>query len=144
MVNLHIRSGSPWEAQVAYCRARRVGDLVFVAGTTGVDDEGRVVGEGDVFRQAEHALGRIARALAACGASLGDVVRTRTYLVDAARFDDFARAHRAAFAGIDPVATCVEVRALVRPDLLVEIEVDAVVGPDPAEEAERVRGSLGG
>jgi enamine deaminase RidA (YjgF/YER057c/UK114 family) len=124
-----VYSGSPWEEQVAYCRARRVGDHVFVAGTTAVGDDGRVVGPDDVFRQTEQALSRIASALEACGASLAHVVRTRTFLVDVSRFAEFARAHRAAFAGIDPVATCVEVRALVRPDLLVEIEVDAVVPP---------------
>lgn len=127
-----VYSGSPWETQVAYCRARRVGDHVYVAGTTAVDDDGAVVGAGDVFRQTEHALRRIAGALERCGASLAHVVRTRTFLVDVSRFAEFARAHRAAFAGIDPVATCVEVKALVRPDLLVEIEVDAVVPPAPA------------
>jgi enamine deaminase RidA (YjgF/YER057c/UK114 family) len=127
-----VYSGSPWEQQVAYCRARRVGDLVFVSGTTAVAEDGEVVGPGDVFRQTQHALARIARALEACGASLAHVVRTRTFLVDIGRFSEFARAHREAFAGVDPVATCVEVRALVRPDLLVEVEVDAVVPPREA------------
>jgi enamine deaminase RidA (YjgF/YER057c/UK114 family) len=122
-----VYSGSPWEAQVAYSRARRVGSQVFVAGTTATGPGGEVVGEGDLFRQAEYALEKIARALEACGATLKDVVRTRTFVTDIRRFDEFARAHRAAFAGVDPVATCVEVKALVRPDLLVEIEVDAVV-----------------
>lgn len=136
MDDRRVYSGSPWEEQVAYCRARRVGDLVFVAGTTASGDDGAVVGPGDLFRQTEHALARIARALADCGASLQDVVRTRTFLTDIARFDEFARAHRAVFSGIDPVATCVEVRVLVAPGLLVEIEADAVVrrAPSPGEE----------
>jgi enamine deaminase RidA (YjgF/YER057c/UK114 family) len=127
VIDRRVHSGSPWEAQVAYCRARRVGNLVFVAGTTATGPDGAVVGPGDLFRQAEYALEKIARALAECGASLAHVVRTRTFVTDVSRFDEFARAHRAAFAGVDPVATCVEVKALVRPDLLVEIEVDAVV-----------------
>ena len=142
MDDLRVYSGSAWEKQVAYSRARRVGRLVFVAGTTATAADGSVVGPGDVFRQAEHALARIAAALAACGAALADVVRTRTFLTDVSRFDEFARAHRAAFQGIDPVATCVEVRALVRPDLLVEIEADAVV-PDrgPADLLDGARGA---
>jgi enamine deaminase RidA (YjgF/YER057c/UK114 family) len=122
-----VYSGSPWEKQVAYSRARRVGGIVAVAGTTATAPDGAVVGPGDLFRQAEYALEKIARALEACGATMEDVVRTRTFVTDISRFDEFARAHRAAFAGIDPVATCVEVKALVRPDLLVEIEADAVV-----------------
>jgi enamine deaminase RidA (YjgF/YER057c/UK114 family) len=138
MPDQRVYSGSPWEKEVAYCRARRVGDLVLVAGTTAAGEDGAPVGGADVFRQAEHALWKIARALEACGASLADVVRTRTFLTDMGRFDDFARAHRAAFAGIDPAATCVEVRALVRPDLLVEIEVDALLRPRPDTEEERI------
>jgi len=86
-----------------------------------------VVGPGDLFRQCEFVFEKIARALAECGASMADVVRTRTFVTDVSRFEEFARAHRAAFQGIDPVATCLEVKALVRADLLVEIEVDAVV-----------------
>ena len=131
MEDRRVYSGSPWEKQVAYCRARRVGDLVFVAGTTATGEDGAVFAPGDLFRQTEHALARIARALAECGASLRDVVRTRTFLTDLARFDEFARAHRSVFEGIDPVATCVAVHALVDPGLLVEIEVDAVVRRPP-------------
>jgi enamine deaminase RidA (YjgF/YER057c/UK114 family) len=122
-----VYSGSPWEEKVAYCRARRVGELVFVAGTTATGADGAVVGPDDLFRQCEFVLEKIARALAECGASMADVVRTRTFVTDVSRFEEFARAHRAAFQGIDPVATCLEVKALVRADLLVEIEVDAVV-----------------
>jgi enamine deaminase RidA (YjgF/YER057c/UK114 family) len=133
MRDKRVYSGTKWEEQVAYCRARRVGEHVYVAGTTATGPDGGVVGRGSVFRQAEYALEKIARALEECGASLADVVRTRTFLTDASRFDEFARAHRAAFTGIDPAATCVEVKALVAPELLVEIEVDAVIVP-PAPE----------
>jgi enamine deaminase RidA (YjgF/YER057c/UK114 family) len=145
MHDRRVYSGSPWEKEVAYCRARRVGDLVLVAGTTAAGPDGAPVGGDDLFLQAEHALRKIARALEECGASLEDVVRTRTFLTDMRRFEQFARAHRAAFAGVDPAATCVEVRALVRPDLLVEIEVDAVAGRRPsAEDLARVEEHLRG
>jgi enamine deaminase RidA (YjgF/YER057c/UK114 family) len=143
MEDRHVYSGSPWEKQVAYSRARRVGDVVYVAGTTATAPDGTVVGAGDVFRQTQHALSKIAAALAECGASLSCVVRTRTFLVDVSRFEDFARAHRAAFEGIDPVATCVGVGALVRPDLLVEIEVDAVVRPTLEERIAQAQAQTG-
>jgi enamine deaminase RidA (YjgF/YER057c/UK114 family) len=123
----NVYSGAPWEAKVAYCRAKRVGSLVFVSGTVAVDGAGCAVGAGDVYEQARYAIGKIERALQELGASLGDVVRTRTFLTDISRFDEFARAHGEAFRGIDPAATCVEVARLVSPELLVEIEVDAVV-----------------
>jgi enamine deaminase RidA (YjgF/YER057c/UK114 family) len=124
----NVYSGSPWEAKVAYCRAKRVGDSVFVSGTVAVDGEGRAVAPGDVYAQTSYALKKIERALQELGASLRDVVRTRTFLVDIERFEDFARAHREAFEGVDPVATCVQVTRLVSPEFVVEVEVDAVVG----------------
>jgi enamine deaminase RidA (YjgF/YER057c/UK114 family) len=139
-----VYSGTRWEKEVAYCRARRAGALVFVAGTTATGEDGGVVGRGSVHAQSEHALRKIERALVECGASLANVVRTRTFLTDISRFDEFARAHRAAFEGIDPVATCVEVRALAHPDLLVEIEVDAVIPPPPSPTQEEVLASMGG
>ena len=115
---------------MAYCRATRAGNLVFVSGTVAVDDGGRVVGPGDVYTQSLYALRKIERALTEAGASLRDVVRTRTFLVDLTRFDDFARAHGEVFSGIDPAATCVGVSGLVSAEYLVEIEVDAVVGSE--------------
>jgi enamine deaminase RidA (YjgF/YER057c/UK114 family) len=121
-----VYSGAPWEPRVAYCRAKRVGPWIVVSGTAAVDDAGKSVAPGDVYRQASFILRKIERALGELGASLRDVVRTRTFLVDMNRFDDFARAHREAFAGIDPAATCVEVTRLVSPELVVEIEVDAI------------------
>ncbi len=122
-----VYTGTRWEKEVAYCRAVRAGSFVLVAGTVAADGEGRLVGEGDVYAQAGFIFAKIERALGQLGAELRDVVRTRTYLVDMAQFDDFARAHGETFAGIDPVATCVGVSGLVGEGFLVEIEVDAVV-----------------
>jgi enamine deaminase RidA (YjgF/YER057c/UK114 family) len=127
MARRNVYSGTPWEPKVAYCRAKRVGALVFVSGTVSVDEHGAVVGPGDLHAQTRFALSKIERALRELGADLTDVVRTRTFVTDISRFEDFARAHREVFAGIDPVATCVEVQRLVSPELLVEVEVDAVV-----------------
>ncbi|HWA75985.1 MAG TPA: RidA family protein [Polyangiaceae bacterium] len=129
MTRRSVYSGTPWEPKVGYSRAKRVGSLVFVSGTTAVDEQGKVVGPGDLYAQTRYAIEKIGRALSALGASLTDVVRTRTFVTDIGRFEEFARAHREFFENIDPVATCVEVSRLVDPELLVEIEVDAVVEP---------------
>jgi enamine deaminase RidA (YjgF/YER057c/UK114 family) len=128
MLSRNVYSGSPWEAKVAYCRAKRVGDSVFVSGTVAVDPDGNPVAPGALYEQTRYALQKIERALFELGASLRDVVRTRTFLVDIADFEHFARAHREAFEGVDPVATCVQVARLVAPEYVVEIEVDALVG----------------
>ena len=112
---------------MAYCRAKRVGDIIAVSGTVAADEQGAVIGPGDVYRQATVALQRIARALEQLGATMADVVRTRLYLTDIGQFEHLARAHREAFAGIDPATSCVQVAALVAPEFLVEIEADAVV-----------------
>lgn len=132
MPSRNVYSGSPWEAKVAYCRAKRVGDSVFVSGTVAVDPDGHAVAPGSLYEQSRYALQKIERALTELGASLRDVVRTRTFLVNIDDFEDFARAHREAFEGVDPVATCVQVARLVSPEYLVEIEVDAIVGAGAA------------
>jgi enamine deaminase RidA (YjgF/YER057c/UK114 family) len=123
-----VYSGTPWEPQVAYCRAKRMGNFIAVAGTTAVDAEGRIVSPGDAAAQATFIFEKIRRALAELGASMDSVIRTRMFVTDLGAFDGIARAHKAAFEGIDPVASCVEVSALVDPALVIEIEVDAVVG----------------
>lgn len=128
MSRKNVYSGTAWEPKVAYCRATRAGNLIFVSGTVAVAEDGKVVGAGDLYEQSKYAIGKIARALGELGARLSDVVRTRTFLTDITRFEEFARAHGEAFRGIDPAATCVEVNRLVAPEFLVEIEVDAVVG----------------
>ena len=127
MIRKNVYTGTPWEPKVAYCRAKRVGTLIFVSGTVAVDQEGITVGPGDLYLQTGYAIRKIEDALRELGAELRHVVRTRTFVTDISRFEQFARAHREAFEGIDPVATCVEVSRLVAPELLVEIEVDAVL-----------------
>ncbi|MGH9457071.1 MAG: RidA family protein [Thermoanaerobaculia bacterium] len=120
-------SGSPWEPIVGYSRAVRVGPFVHVAGTTASDEEGRVVGEGDVYAQMRFALEKIERALRAAGADLRHVVRTRTFITDISRWEEAGRAHGEFFGDIRPVSTMVEVRALIDPAMLVEVEADAIV-----------------
>ncbi len=121
-----ISSGTTWERLYGYSRAVRVGNTVHVAGTTAVDDAGRVVGEGDPYRQARFVYDKIAKALAEAGASLRDVVRVRTFVTDISWWTEVARAQGEVFADIRPAATLVQVSALVEPALLVEIEVEAV------------------
>jgi enamine deaminase RidA (YjgF/YER057c/UK114 family) len=127
VVNQHVYSGTSWEKQAAYSRARRVGDLVWVAGTTAVDDAGKVVGPGDMAAQTRFIFRKIERALQQCGASLRDVVRTRMFVTRMSEFPAIASVHHEMFGVVDPVATCVEIVSLVDPDLLIEIEVDAIV-----------------
>lgn len=120
-------SGSRWEEQAAYCRAVRAGRFIAVSGTTAVDGNGNVVGGDSVYAQASFVFAKVQGALEELGASMKDIVRTRTFLTDMARFEGFARAHRETFRGIDPAATCVEVSRLVDDRLLIEIEVDALL-----------------
>jgi enamine deaminase RidA (YjgF/YER057c/UK114 family) len=122
-----ISSGSPYEPVFGYSRAVRVGDRVFVSGTVAWGDDGRVAGMGDMYAQAKQAIRNIERALAEAGASLADVVRTRTFVTDMSRFEEVSRAHGEAFGQVRPAATCVAVTALVEPEMLVEIEADAVI-----------------
>ena len=130
MIRKNVYTGTPWEQSVAYCRAKRVGAQIFVSGTVAVDETGNVVGAGDLYVQTSYAIKKIDNALRELGAGLRHVVRTRTFVTEIAQFEQFARAHREAFAGIDPVATCVEVQRLVAPELLIEMEVDALWEPD--------------
>lgn len=121
-------SGSPWEPVVGYSRLVRVGEHVFVAGTTGIDAEGAVVGVDDAYAQTMQAIRNIERALAAAGASLRDVVRTRMYVTDIDRWQEVGRAHGECFGEIRPVTSMVEVNRLIDPQMLVEIEADAIIG----------------
>lgn len=122
-----ISSGAPWEAIYGYSRALRVGNLVYVAGTTASDEQGNVIGINDVYAQTAYALQKIGRALDAAGAGFEDVVRTRTFITDISRWQEVARAHSEIFGAIRPVSTLVQVSRLIDPAQLVEIEVDAVI-----------------
>jgi enamine deaminase RidA (YjgF/YER057c/UK114 family) len=123
-----VSSGSPWEPKFGFSRAVRVGPQVFVSGTTSVRPDGSVSGAGDLYAQSRETLRVIGQALAQLGASWEDVVRTRTFVTDIGRWEEVARAHGEIFGTIRPAATLVEVPRLIHPDMLVEIEVDAVAG----------------
>lgn len=124
-----ISSGGPWEERVGYARAVRVGETVYVAGTTAARPDGSVEGEGDAYLQTRVALKRIAWALEQAGARIEHVVQTRIYVTDIARWEEVGRAHGEVFRTVRPAATMVEVRALIDPRLLVEIEAVAVITP---------------
>lgn len=125
---LRVRSGTPWEDAVGYSRAVRAGPFVHVSGTTATGPDGALVGRGDAYAQTRQALENVVRALAAAGARPEDVVRTRLFVTDIARWAEVGRAHREVFGGARPATAMYQVAALIDPDMLVEVEVDAYVG----------------
>ena len=121
----NISSGAKWEEIVGYSRAVRVGSRIYVTGTTAIDEQGNIVGADDGYKQTAQAIRNIERALKQAGATLANVVRTRMFVTDIQRWEEYGRAHRELFGEIRPCATMVEVSALIDPAMLIEIEVEA-------------------
>ena len=124
---INISSGAKWEDIVGYSRAVKIGNVIEVAGTTAVDEDGNTVGVNDPYEQTRYALSKIEKALQAAGATMKDVVRTRMFVTDISKWEDIGRAHGEFFREVKPTASMIEVKGLISPELLVEIEVTAII-----------------
>jgi enamine deaminase RidA (YjgF/YER057c/UK114 family) len=127
---INISSGAKWEDIVGYSRAVRVGNMIEVAGTTAVDERSEIVGVNNPYEQTKYILAKIEKALIEAGASMKDVVRTRMFVTDISKWEEIGKAHGEFFKEIKPAASMIEVKGLINPELLVEIEVTAILSED--------------
>lgn len=129
MQRTNYSSGAKWESIVGYSRAVKVGNTIEVTGTVAVDDNGQLVGAGDAHAQTKFIIQKIEKVLQRAGASLKDVVRTRMFVTDISRWEEYGKAHGEFFAGILPCTSMIEVKGLIDPGYLIEIEATAMVNP---------------
>jgi len=127
MARQNISTGSKWEPLIGYSRAVKVGNMIFVSGTTGMGEDGKLVGPGDPYKQTVQAFKVVEKALARAGASLKDVVRTRLYVTDISKWEAYGRAHGELFGEIRPATAMIQISKLIEPDMVVEVEADAVL-----------------
>ena len=127
MTRYNYSSGAPWEEIVGYSRAVKIGNIIEVTGTVSVNEHNEIVGVGDAYAQTKYIIGKIAKVLEQAGAGLKDVVRTRMFVTDISLWEEYGRAHGEFFSVIKPCTTMVEVKALIAPEYLIEIEASAIL-----------------
>ena len=127
MERINYASGAKWEAIVGYSRAVKMGNTIEVTGTVAVDDQNQLVGQGNAYEQTKFIIGKIEKVLQQAGASLKDVVRTRMFVTDISRWEEYGKAHGEFFSNIRPCTSMIEVKGLIAPEYLIEIEATAII-----------------